>query len=159
MMSLQSDTDKNINRALKLLALVLLSIALAGIVFWFLGKIRAVVIILVGAIFFAYLIYPAVRLLQRRIPRWLAIVTVYAILLLAVGTLWAFIGPKISLEAQMLVRDFPNFVNRANQTILHANSNIVAAVPIEARETAAKTLDQMAGALQRETEVVAGQVL
>jgi predicted PurR-regulated permease PerM len=67
-----------LTRNLKIVGLTLGSICLlvaAGIV---LKRVLPVVVVLIGATFFAYHVYPPINWLQkRRWPRWLAIATVY----------------------------------------------------------------------------------
>src|ERR1700680_3447445 len=99
--------DDRLTRALKILAAIALGMALAVPVLAFLHKIIAVVIIVGGAVFFAYLVYPIVRLFSRRMPRWLAIVCVYAILFVVIGSLFASFGPRLASEARAFAGDFP----------------------------------------------------
>src|ERR1700736_3836293 len=105
-------TDAGLTRALKILAIIALGMALAVSVLAFLHKIIAVVLIVGGAVFFAYLIYPVVRLFSRRMPRWLAIVCVYAILLVVIGSLFSFIGPRLAAEARAFAAAFPRLIQQ-----------------------------------------------
>ncbi len=151
--------DNRLNRALRLLAVIALSVALAAVAIWLLSRVRAVAIILLAAVFFAYLVYPAVQLFQRRLPRWLAIALVYVSLALVVGGIGSFLVPRIAHESQMLARDFPGLVNQAQQAVLNANTLVMASVPLEARETAAKTITEIASASAKESSMLAGQAL
>ena len=151
--------DNRLNRALRLLAVIALSVALAAVAIWLLSRVRAVAIILLAAVFFAYLVYPAVQLFQRRLPRWLAIALVYVSLALVVGGIGSFLVPRIVHESQMLARDFPGLVNQAQQGVLNANTFVMASVPLAARETAAKTITEIASASAKAGSMLAGQAL
>jgi predicted PurR-regulated permease PerM len=153
-------TDDRLTRNLKILSLVLLSLALAAIVYLFLGRIKLVVVILIGATFFAYLIYPAVNWLQhRRFPRWAAIATVYVALVLVIGTGLAFAGPVVGDQARNLTQDFPTLVGETRDSIVNANNNILDAIPVEARQAAAQGLDDLVKQLQTTAGDIAGQAL
>ena len=116
-------TDDRLTRNLKILSLVLLSLALATVVYLFLSRVKLVVVILIGATFFAYLIYPAVSWLQqRRFPRWAAIATVYLALALIIGTGLAFAGPVVGDQARNLTQDFPTLVGETRDSIVNAMS-------------------------------------
>jgi predicted PurR-regulated permease PerM len=151
-------TDDRLTRNLKLVALTLLSLALAAIVYLFLGRIKLVVVILIGAIFFAYLIYPAVRWLQsRRFPRWAAISSVYLGFVVVIGTTLAFAGPVIGEQARNLALEFPTFVTETHDAIVNANSNVLDAVPIEARTAVANGLENLVSQAQSAAGDFAGQ--
>jgi len=151
--------DDRLTRALKILALVALGMALAMSILAFLHKIIAVVIIVGGAVFFAYLIYPVVRLFSRRMPRWLAIVCVYAILLVVIGSLFAFIGPRLAAEARMFAVDFPRLMHQTQDWMLNANTTVLSAIPIEARESVLQMLNTAGTSVQRAAGAIVGQAL
>ena len=153
-------SDDRLTRNLKLLALVLLSIALGALVYLFLGRIKLVVIILIGATFFAYLIYPAVTWLQRsRFPRWAAIALVYLVLAVIVGSGLAFVGPVVGDQARNLTQEFPTLVGETRDAIVNANNNLLDAVPAEARQAAATALDNIVKQAQTTAGAIATQAL
>ena len=151
--------DDRLTRALKILAVIALGMALAVSILAFLHKIIAVVIIVGGAVFFAYLIYPVVRLFSRRMPRWLAIVCVYAILLVVIGSLFSFIGPRLAAEARAFAVDFPRLMQQTQEWILNANTTVLSAIPLEARETVLQMFNAAGTSLQKAGGVIAGQAL
>jgi hypothetical protein len=82
--SLQSvamDDGPRLTYALKLLMVIVLAFYAGQFILEVLSRIRGVVYILIGSVFPAYLIYPAVQRLRRRMPLVLAIVLVYVIIL------------------------------------------------------------------------------
>ena len=126
--------DERLTRALKILAIIALGMALAATTLAFLHRIIAVVIVLGGAVFFAYLIYPLVRRFSRRLPRWLAILCVYALLAVVLAIIMAFIGPKLGSEARSFAADFPRLMQQAQNWVLGANTAMLGAIPIEERD-------------------------
>jgi predicted PurR-regulated permease PerM len=151
--------DDRLTRTLKILAVIALGMALAVSVLTFLHKIIAVVIIVGGAVFFAYLIYPIVRLFSRRMPRWLAIVCVYAILLVVIGSLFAFIGPRLAAEARAFAVDFPRLLQQTQDWMLNANTTVLSSIPIEARESVLQMFNAAGTSLQKAAGAIVGQAL
>jgi predicted PurR-regulated permease PerM len=147
-------------RAIKIVALVLLSVALLMVALMFLSRIAPVVFVLLGAAFLAYLLYPPVHWLQRRrFPRWLAITCVYLVLIVVIGGIGAFVGPRITSDAKALARDFPGVVNQVRDAIVSTHTSYLNAVPIESRESAVKFFDQLVGELQKLGTAIAGRAI
>ncbi len=81
----------------------------------FLYVARRTLIAFLFAVFFAYLVDPA----ASRIERWtksrgLAIAVIYLLIVLGLGTLFFFIGPRIGHEAEKLTASLPNLLARVN---------------------------------------------
>ena len=91
-------TEAHVTYWLKVLLLIFLAFFLLGGVLEFLARIQGIAITLIGAIFFAYLIYPIVRALNQRLPLALAILIVYAGFFLLVGLALIFIVPALSYD-------------------------------------------------------------
>lgn len=150
--------DDRLTRNLKVLGLVALGLALATVVYLFLAKIKLVVIILIAATFFAYLIYPAVFWLQRRrFPRWAAIAVVYIGLAVIIGAGFAYIGPVVTDEAQRLTADTPKLLAETRDAIVNANNNLLATIPEAARQSAVASLDNLVAQIQSVAADFAGQ--
>ena len=153
-------SDDRLTRSLKAFGLVALCLALGTVVYLFLAKIKLVVIILIAATFFAYLIYPAVNWLQRRrFPRWAAIAVVYVGVAVLIGGGLAYIGPVVTDEAQRLTTDTPHLLAETRDAIVNANNNILAAIPEAARQSAVASLDNLVTQLQTVAADFAGQAL
>ncbi len=76
---------------------------------------RRTLIAFLFAVFFAYLVDPA----ASRIERWTksrggAIAIIYLLIVLGLGTLFFFIGPRIGHETQKLTESLPSLVERVN---------------------------------------------
>ncbi len=152
-------TNERLDRWLRILATLVLALLLAMGIVALLHRIIAVLIVLVGAVFFAYLVYPLVRRANRRLPRWLAIISVYAIFAAVFALLVTFIGPKIAFEARAFATDFPHLMQNIQDDILNANIALLGYVPLEAREGALQLLDNAGAALQHGAVTYVGQAL
>jgi predicted PurR-regulated permease PerM len=71
---------------------------------------RGVLLIVALSLFFAYLLFPLVRLTQRWLiqSRRLAIVVVYLVVLAALGGAVVAVGPRLSTEVQSLAQQLPD---------------------------------------------------
>jgi predicted PurR-regulated permease PerM len=81
----------------------------------FLYTARRTLIAFMFAVFFAYLVDPAVS----RVERWTkgrgrAIAAIYLLIVLGLGTLFFFIGPRIGHEAEKLTESLPKLLERVN---------------------------------------------
>jgi len=153
-------SDDRLTRNLKAFGLVALCLALGTVVYLFLAKIKLVVIILIAATFFAYLIYPAVNWLQRRrLPRWAAITLVYIAVAVVIGAGLAYIGPVVTDEAQRLTTDTPRLLAETRDAIVNANNNILSTIPEAARQSAVASLDNLVSQFQTVAADFAGQAL
>lgn len=92
-------------------ARVTLTVVAFAVVLGLLYLLRHVVLLLAFSIFFAYLLYPLVRLVQRMGPlaahRTTAIAVVYGLLLIAVTAVGTITGPKLTAELSNLARKLP----------------------------------------------------
>jgi predicted PurR-regulated permease PerM len=72
---------------------------------------RTVLLMLVFAVVFAYLIFPLVKLVERGLPRSgrrpIAIGVIYLVLVAALSTLIALVGPRLGRELAALGQKFP----------------------------------------------------
>src|SRR5689334_5414007 len=88
-------TEARVTYALKILMVLVLAFYAGEFIFGILARIQGVVYILVAAVFLAYLIFPAVQRLRTRMPLVVAIVVVYAAILLALTLAAFFIVPHV----------------------------------------------------------------
>ena len=75
---------------------------------------RGVLLIVALSLFFAYLLFPLVRLTQRWLihSRSVAIAVVYLVVLAAVGGAGMAVGPRLSTEVQSLAQKLPDMSKR-----------------------------------------------
>lgn len=111
----------------------------------FLYAARRTLIAFLFAVFFAYLVDPAVS----RVEKWTksrtgAISVIYLLIVLLLGTLFFFIGPRIGHETQKLTDSMPSLVERIN------SGQIVQDIGIEHGLTKT-TRDQLSAFLKNHT--------
>ncbi|MDQ2873127.1 MAG: AI-2E family transporter [Candidatus Eremiobacteraeota bacterium] len=135
--------------AIKILAIVVLAaIVLTGFLD-FLGHVRTVATIIVGAIFLCYVIYPAVRGLNRQLPLWASILIVYAIVLAFIAAALGFIVPALTDNVKQLIHDGPYLVHKAQTALSDQHNPLIARLPEPVRDYIDKIPSQIAALLQQ----------
>jgi predicted PurR-regulated permease PerM len=124
---------------------ILFTVLVFAVGFAFLYVARKTLIAFLFAVFFAYLVDPAVS----RVEKWTrsragAISVIYLLIVLALGTLFFFIGPRIGHEVQKLTESMPSLVERIN------SGQIVQDIGIEHGLTK-NTRDQLSAFLKAHT--------
>lgn len=118
-----SPGEARVTYFLKVLALVTLATFMLVSVLQFLARIPAVTIILVGTLFFTYLIYPAVHWLHRRgLSLGLSVTIVYVLALGVFAFGLSFVIPPLVNEIRDLTVAMPGYV-RALQGFITAPNN------------------------------------
>jgi len=128
-----SRAERRVTFALKTLALIALAGFVAGVILDFLGRIGPVTVILIGALFFGYAIYPAVAMLSRFMPRLAAIALVYVGIAALVVLALVFVVPPIATELQTLIASSPQAVARATTFVQDPDNPIVRELPPQVR--------------------------
>lgn len=130
-------TAQNVDFSWKMLLSALLVIMIFGYVINFVERIGEVFLIIVGAIFFAYLIYPLIRWLNRKLPLIVSILIVYAVLagIVAVGLLYLI--PAISSETATLVKSWPSIQTKIEVWVREPNNPLFKHAPAMVRDEVA----------------------
>ena len=90
---------------------ILAWIALALVLFWLIGRVgQALLLVAVGALL-AYVIYPLVRLLQWIMPRFLAVIVVYLLVLATLGILFYFVTTTVVGQMDSLIGYVRSLIN------------------------------------------------
>ena len=121
--------ERRVTFALKIVLLIAVSAIVLSVVGDFIARIRSVAIILIGAVFFTYLIYPIVRRLHRRLPLIWSILIVYLGIALIVGFGIAFVAPVIAGEVQALVKQYPRIIHDASAQVNNPNNPLLVRLP------------------------------
>jgi len=124
--------DRRVTYALKVTLLVLLVGLLARVAFEFLARVPSAATVVIGALFFTYAVYPLVRLLSERYPRWVAIAIVYLGVALLTAFALGIVLPPLLTEAQALPQTLPN-ATRNVQLLLAPDRPIVRHLPPQVR--------------------------
>jgi predicted PurR-regulated permease PerM len=151
-------TEARVTYALKVLLLLVLAFFVGQFVVEILVRIRAVVYILIASVFLAYLIYPAVGRLRRRMPLVLAILLIYAAILLGLFTIALFIVPHIMDDVRLLVQHYPDLVARFDSLVNNPNDPLIAGLPPWLRDEIARVPAQIARWVEMRGVQVFGQI-
>ena len=124
---------------------ILFTIFVFAVGFAFLYVARRTLIAFLFAVFFAYLVDPAVSRVEKFArSRAGAIAIIYLLIVMMLGTLFFFIGPRIGHETQKLTDSMPSLVERIN------SGQIVQDIGIEHGSTK-NTRDQLSAFLKGHT--------
>jgi predicted PurR-regulated permease PerM len=94
---------------------IIFTVLVFALGFAFLYVARRTLIAFLFAVFFAYLVDPAVSGLEKWTrSRGSAIAVIYLLIVLCLGTFFFFVGPRIGHEAQILTQSLPSLVDRVN---------------------------------------------
>ena len=126
-------TEQRVTYALKILMVVVLGLYIAEFALNVLVQLRGVVYVLITAIFLAYLIYPAIVWLRRRIGLVAAIVVVYAVIVGAIIVAVFIVAPHVVDEANTLVKRYPELVARLHAMVYDSRNPLTSRLPIWAQ--------------------------
>jgi predicted PurR-regulated permease PerM len=126
---------------LKLAVRICWLIVLSGVILYYavhlLARVATLTTVVIGAIFFAYLIFPVVSRLNRRLPLWLSIAIVYlGLVLLIVFGLYVVV-PAISSDVQQLAKNMPALASSAQNDLSNPQTPFMQHVPASIRAYAA----------------------
>jgi predicted PurR-regulated permease PerM len=90
---------------------ILVAIAIYGIIWLLLSALPSMLPFIIGLVL-AYILLPIVNRLDRKLPRWLAILTVYVGGLVLAVILVAYIAPAVTDQIEALIDNFPKLIAR-----------------------------------------------
>jgi predicted PurR-regulated permease PerM len=128
-----SRAERRVTFWLKTLGLIAVAIYLLVGVLNFLGAVKATGMLVVAAIFFAYLVYPLVRRLNERLPLLWSIVLVYAAIAIVAAALAQLVIPALVSDIQNLVKNLPGLVGRLSTELQNPNNRFIRWLPIDER--------------------------
>ncbi len=140
----RSRGERRVTYALKVLALVALAAVMLSAILDFIGRIKSVAVIVIGAVFFTYVIYPAVRRLNARLPLIWSILVAYAAIAALVAFGVAVVVPALYSDSQSLVRAMPQIVHNAQEFFIDSGNPLVARLPEPVRDYLATVPPQLA---------------
>lgn len=129
----RSMTEGRVTYALKILMVIVLALFTGEYVIRIVTRIHGVIYILVAAVFLAYLIYPAVARLRRRMPLIAAILLVYLGMLATLAICAMFVVPHVMDDVSQLVRHYPELVDRLRSIVYDPRDPLTSRLPEWAR--------------------------
>lgn len=133
---------------LKVLAAIAIAVYLLVGTLQFLASVKATALLFVGALFFAYLVYPLVRRANQRLPLVWAILLVYVVLGLIGAVLAQFLIPPLVADAQGAVKTVPALVTHLSQVLQDPNNRLIRWLPLNERLYLASLPPQLGTLLQ-----------
>ncbi|MBC5811394.1 MAG: AI-2E family transporter [Candidatus Eremiobacteraeota bacterium] len=137
-------SERRVTSALKVMLLIAVSFFVFSGILDFVGRIRSAAIVLIGAIFFTYVIYPLVRRLNTRLPLIWSIVAVYAGIALVVAFGVSVVLPALAADTRALIVAFPSIEHNAQSALVDPNNPLVARMPDWLRSYVATVPSQLA---------------
>lgn len=122
-------TEERVTYWLKLLLLIVVAAYILGGILDFLARIESITIIIILAIFVAYVLYPAVRSLNLRLPLVAAILIVYLCLFLVLAVVLGVVLPALTNDVTQIVKSYPHFVNLVQNEMMNPQQAWVARLP------------------------------
>jgi predicted PurR-regulated permease PerM len=140
--------ERRVTYALKTLVVIALAIYLLVGTLNFFAAIRTTGLLVVGSIFFAYLIYPLVRRLNERISLIWSILLVYVIIALFLVFTVLLVVPPLIDQSQKLVHEFPAFVAKAQDELANPTNSLLLRIPVASRNYLASLPGQLGTIVQ-----------
>jgi predicted PurR-regulated permease PerM len=131
-------TAQNLDFSWKILLSIFLIVLIFGYIIRFIENIGEIFLIIVGAIFFAYLIYPVIRWLNGRLPLLVSILIVYAVLAAIVAVGLTYLIPTISAETASLVKSWPTMQTKLAAYVQDPNNPLFKHAPANIRNEIAR---------------------
>ena len=118
---------------LKTLGLIAVAIYLLVGVLQFLNSVKATALLFVGAVFFAYMIFPLVRLLNRRLPLIWSILLVYVMIAIVGAVIAQLLIPPLVNDAQNAVKSLPSVIAKITAILQDPNNRFIRWIPPDER--------------------------
>ena len=138
------------------------TIALAALLVYgaasFLARLQSTIFILIASTFLAYLIYPLVHRLQRRMPVILAILVVYLAIIAIIAIIVKIFVPPLITDASLLIKSAPKIIGDLSQEIADPNNKVFGWLPSSVRDYVAHLPQELVKAAQRYGFDVAQQI-
>lgn len=122
-------TEERVTYWLKVLLAVVLAAYVLGGILTFLARIESITIIIIMAIFLAYVLYPAVRALNDRLPLIAALSIVYLALFATLAVIISVVLPALTSEVTQIVKNYPHVVNVVQNEMMNPKQAWIARLP------------------------------
>lgn len=122
----------------KMLLSVVLIFLILSYVINFLARIGVIALIIIAAIFLAYLIYPIVRWLNHKLPLLWSILIVYAAIIAGIAVGFSYLVPAAAGEFQLLTKQWPKIYATIQSFINNPHNKYLDKLPPFIRSAVAK---------------------
>ncbi len=131
-------TTQTLDSAWKTLLSIVLAFLIVEYIVRFFERVGTIFLIIIAAIFFAYLIYPIVRWLNRKLPLIVSILLVYAVIAAIVAVGLMYLIPAVMAEVTTLSHTWPVMEARITAFIRDPHNKLFARMPTPIRSQAEK---------------------
>jgi predicted PurR-regulated permease PerM len=128
-----SRAERRVTFWLKTLGLIAIAIYLLVGVLEFLGAVKTTAMLVVIALFFAYLVYPMIRRFNERLPLVWSILVVYLVIAVIGAAIAQLLIPPLIADTQGAAKATPGIVSRLVQVVQDPNNRFIAWLPPETR--------------------------
>ncbi len=132
---------------------ILATLALTGLLVYgismFMVRLQAVVVIAIAAIFLAYVIFPLVHWLSRRMPVIFAILIVYLMIAIVLALVIVFMIPPLIADTATFARGVPRMIVEVSNDIVNPRNPLFAWLPPPIRVYLATLPAQLVGFTER----------
>lgn len=134
-------------RPVKVLVYCVLAIAVGALIWMVtavLDRVHTVLAVLTFSMLFAYVIYPLVKILSRRMPRGVAVTVIYLAVIALLVLAGAYLAPAVALQATTFAHEYPHIVANVQDEIAHPKTSpLLARFPNPVREEIAKNAGEI----------------
>ena len=131
-------TPQTLDSSWKILLSIVLIFLIFSYIIHFVERIGVIFLIIIGAIFFAYLVYPIVKWLNTKLPLIISILLVYAVIagLIVVGLIYLI--PAVTSEVTTLMHDWPSIQQKIVAWVESPNNKLLSHAPLQVRNEIAQ---------------------
>ncbi|HEY1728643.1 MAG TPA: AI-2E family transporter [Candidatus Baltobacteraceae bacterium] len=147
-MATRGDDSKRLTALQVLATLALTGLLVYGIAM-FLLRVQAVLVIAIVAIFLAYVIYPLVHWLARRMPVIVAILIVYLVVAITLALITIFMVPPLIADTATFVRSVPRTIVEVSRDIVDPRNPLFAWLPAPIRAYLSTLPGELVGFTER----------
>jgi predicted PurR-regulated permease PerM len=139
----RSRAERRVTYALKVLALVALAAVMLFAVLQFVARVGSVAVVVIGAVFFTYAIYPLVKRLNKYVSLGWSIAIVYLGIAALAAFVFAFVFPALYDDVQSLAHATPSIVNSLQTQLADPKNPLIQRLPEPARVYLSKVPEQL----------------
>lgn len=143
------ESDIKLPALLRLLARWALVLGALWLVVWILGRAGATLAPFIIGLVMAYLLLPIVKKLDRYMPRWASITTVYLVGLILFELVLVFVVPPAINQVQQFTNNIPEWFDRSNKFVNDRIADFQRSAPPEVQEQVNRQVQNAQQTLQR----------
>lgn len=152
------ESDIKLPALLRLLARWALVVGVIWLIVWILNRSGATLTPFIIGLVLAYLLLPIVKKLDRYMPRWASITTVYLVGLILFELVLVFVVPPTVNQVQQFTSNIPEWFDRSNQFVNDRIAEFQRSAPQEVQEQVNTQVRNAQQTLQRNASTYAQRV-